>query len=163
MKKRITRPTKEPVERIKKPVVIKETIGLGDIVENITTATGIKTFVSLFLKGDDCGCEERKKTLNQVQFTNHKTKQVRCFTEDQYNDYTNYRKVRTLKYEQEHVALLIKLYAHVFAIQYNQRDLCSNCGGAYNIIKKIETNLDIVYDTYSTRQPSLQLNINGIL
>lgn len=148
MKKRITRKTKEPVEKLKKPIVIKETIGLGDIVEKVTEATGIKSFVSLFVKGEDCGCDDRKKSLNQIQFTNHRTKQVRCFTEELYNEYTRYRKVRTLKYEQEHVALLIKIYAWIFAIQYNQQDLCANCGGAYNIIKKIETNIDVVYDSY---------------
>tara|TARA_B100000900_G_scaffold376811_1_gene359794 strand:- start:465 stop:617 length:153 start_codon:yes stop_codon:yes gene_type:complete len=38
--------------------------GLGDTVEKFTKATGIK---SLFGKivGEDCGCDKRKKKLNQ--------------------------------------------------------------------------------------------------
>jgi len=38
--------------------------GLGDSVEKITKATGIKSFVNKLL-GKDCGCKERKKKLNK--------------------------------------------------------------------------------------------------
>lgn len=37
--------------------------GLGDIIEIITTYTGIK-WITKKIWGDDCGCERRKKTLN---------------------------------------------------------------------------------------------------
>lgn len=43
--------------------------GLGDTIEKITTATGIKTIVKKATKAvgiDDCGCEARKKKLNQI-------------------------------------------------------------------------------------------------
>ena len=39
--------------------------GLGDTIEKITTATGIKKFVHKVV-GKDCGCNKRKKTLNKV-------------------------------------------------------------------------------------------------
>lgn len=38
--------------------------GLGDVIENITEATGIKAVVKA-IAGDDCGCEQRKQWLNQ--------------------------------------------------------------------------------------------------
>jgi hypothetical protein len=38
--------------------------GLGDTIEKITKATGIKKVVEAIT--DDCGCEDRKDTLNRV-------------------------------------------------------------------------------------------------
>jgi len=41
--------------------------GIGDTVEKITKATGIKKIVETVSKatGQDCGCEERRDTLNR--------------------------------------------------------------------------------------------------
>lgn len=39
--------------------------GLGDTIEKITTATGIKAAVKAVV-GDDCGCDERKEKLNRL-------------------------------------------------------------------------------------------------
>jgi hypothetical protein len=38
---------------------------LGDTIEKITTATGIKAAVKAVV-GDECGCDERKEKLNQL-------------------------------------------------------------------------------------------------
>jgi hypothetical protein len=40
--------------------------GLGDTIEKITTATGIKAVVSKIanVTGKDCGCKQRKEALN---------------------------------------------------------------------------------------------------
>ena len=45
-----------------------ESKGLGDSIEKITKATGIKSFVDKVNKvlGKDCGCKERKKYLNKL-------------------------------------------------------------------------------------------------
>ena len=42
--------------------------GLGDTIEQITTATGIKAVVDKIseVTGIDCGCEERKELLNKI-------------------------------------------------------------------------------------------------
>jgi hypothetical protein len=42
--------------------------GLGDTVEKITTATGIKKVVETVAKvvGKDCGCKQRKDSLNRM-------------------------------------------------------------------------------------------------
>lgn len=41
----------------------KKAEGLGDIVEAVTEATGIKSLVKA-VAGDDCGCDKRKEKLN---------------------------------------------------------------------------------------------------
>ena len=42
--------------------------GLGDTIEKITTATGIKKIVDTVAKATntDCGCPKRKDTLNRA-------------------------------------------------------------------------------------------------
>ena len=54
--------------------------GLGDSIEKVTEATGIKAAVK-FLAGEDCGCDERKDKLNKL-FNYNKPN---CLTEDEYN------------------------------------------------------------------------------
>jgi hypothetical protein len=43
-----------------------KTKGIGDVIEKITTATGIKKVVDTVSKatGKDCGCPKRKEALN---------------------------------------------------------------------------------------------------
>jgi hypothetical protein len=45
---------------------MKNVRGLGDVIEKITTSTGIKKAVNTVSKavGKDCGCEKRKEALN---------------------------------------------------------------------------------------------------
>lgn len=42
--------------------------GLGDTIEKLTTATGIKKVVTAVASsvGKDCGCSKRKDTLNRM-------------------------------------------------------------------------------------------------
>ena len=42
--------------------------GLGDTIEKVTTATGIKKVVETVAKasGKDCGCAKRKDALNRA-------------------------------------------------------------------------------------------------
>lgn len=43
--------------------------GLGDTIEKITTYTGIKKLVDVVTEAigiEDCGCEQRKKALNEA-------------------------------------------------------------------------------------------------
>ena len=46
----------------------KKSKGLGDTIEKITKATGIKKVVDTVSKvtGKDCGCAKRKETLNRL-------------------------------------------------------------------------------------------------
>ena len=54
------------------PLLIKQrkmkSKGLGDTIEKITTATGIKRVAEAVSKatGKDCGCKKRKEALNRA-------------------------------------------------------------------------------------------------
>ena len=127
-------------------VVNKEPKRLGDVIESITEATGIKKVVEKIF-GEDCGCEERRKKLNTVHLP-ERFKVRRCLTEEQFNQYKAYRERRTLDYKTSDVQIMIDIFAHVFAIQYHLSELCLNCQGSYKVIKSIEDKLDVVYESY---------------
>ena len=44
----------------------KRSRGLGDTIEKITKATGIKKVVDKITGKKDCGCNKRKETLNKA-------------------------------------------------------------------------------------------------
>lgn len=105
--------------------------GLGDTIEKITEATGIKTAVK-FLAGEDCGCDERKEKLNQL-FRYNKPE---CLTEDEYNwlsDFYSQNKTVVTGLEKQQ---LIKIYNRVFKM--NKRlTSCSACmRNIYNKLKE---------------------------
>ena len=52
----------------------KKSKGLGDTIEKITKATGIKKVVNTISKATnkDCGCNKRKDTLNRLFPYNYK-------------------------------------------------------------------------------------------
>jgi len=56
---------------------VEKSKGLGDTIEKITTATGIKKVVDTVAKatGKDCGCSKRRDTLNRVFPYNNKDNQ----------------------------------------------------------------------------------------
>ncbi len=58
--------------------------GLGDDIEKITKATGIKKVVDAFVDatGIDCGCEARKEKLNKLF---PRRTQPLCLEENEYN------------------------------------------------------------------------------
>lgn len=91
-----------------------KSLGLGDIVESITKTTGIKKLVE-FIGGEDCGCQERKEKLNNVRL---RFPVVRCFTEEQYNDWTVFRDSKATEITQDQqINLLIPIYSQLFARQ----------------------------------------------
>jgi hypothetical protein len=49
---------------------------LGDLIEKITTVTGIK-WLTKKLFGEDCGCEERKNKLNKITISRKKKNEKR--------------------------------------------------------------------------------------
>ena len=138
----------KPKQTPKKKKTTKKTKskGLGDTVEKITEATGIKKVVKAVF-GDDCGCDERKEKLNKA-FT-YKRQAQRCLEEHQYKQYKMYRETRTLNvWNEAEIHFIIKLYAHVFAIQYNANDLCRNCSGSGKILFRLSKELDTVFESY---------------
>lgn len=132
--------TKEYKEWLKtqKTVEIETKVGLGDVVEKITNALGIKKCSK---------CEERKKLLNKEVNLFKKHKLARCLTDNQIIQYKDYKEHSTKgKWKQSNMKLLIDLYAHAFAIQYHTRNFCVNCSGSGQTLKHIESQLDKLID-----------------
>ena len=106
--------------------------GVDDTVAKITKATGIEKAVK-FLAGEDCGCDERKKTLNHI-FPYQKPL---CLTEDEYNYLdTKMGKLNTVTIEeQKH---LLGIYNRIFK---DNRELtgCGSCflNGVWKKLKRI--------------------------
>jgi hypothetical protein len=95
--------------------------GLGDTVEKITEATGIKAAVK-FIAGEDCGCDQRKEKLNKL-FSYRKPL---CLKEDEYiylqDFFEGPNNTITYKTQLE----LLKIYNRVF--QQNKKPTsCGSC------------------------------------
>jgi hypothetical protein len=111
--------------------------GLGDTVEKITTATGIKKIVK-FIAGEDCGCDERKEVLNKK----FRYKRPECFTEDEYNFVGNIvdSGINTLSIDQNR--RMVQIYNRVF----NDNRKPSGCSSCFlnSVFKPLKT----LYATY---------------
>lgn len=118
----------EDVEPETKEVVIKvkESIGLGDFVDKITKATGIKKVVE-WLAGEDCGCEERKQKMNKVFHL--RDRKVRCLKEHEYRILSEYfgDGLRPRKMTTQMKPILIPIYNRVFRMRYRLDTTCESC------------------------------------
>ena len=115
----------------------KKNKGLGDTIAKITKATGIDKVAKKVL-GDDCGCEERRKKLNQM-FPNFKN--IRQFTEDEIKIYDEVIPVVNKKgmLTPAERQIVSALYVSVFGVNPVWKS-CSPCN------KQIMNNLKKVYD-----------------
>jgi hypothetical protein len=104
----------------------KQAQGLGDTVEQITEATGIKKVVEIFSKatGIDCGCDERKAKLNQLFSYN---RNVNCLTEKDYNALTDLIAPSKNTLTPEEQKVISDIYYNVF----NYRLELSSCGSCW--------------------------------
>lgn len=104
----------------------KQAQGLGDTVEQITEATGIKKVVEIFSKatGIDCGCDERKEKLNKLFSYN---RNVNCLTEKDYNALTDLIAPSKNTLTPEEQKVISDIYYNVF----NYRLELSSCGSCW--------------------------------
>ena len=95
--------------------------GLGDTIEQITTATGIKAAVKAVL-GENCGCDARKEKLNKIF---PYSRQPECLTEQElvYLQDGVLRK-RTLTHEQR--VKIAEIHARVFNHKFDVPCTCSH-------------------------------------
>ena len=93
--------------------------GLGDSIEKALKATGIEKVAKKVL-GEDCGCEERKESLNKM----FPYATVRQFTEDEMKIYEEVidRTKGTITGQDQ--SIMVKLYNKVF----NANKQTSSCG-----------------------------------
>lgn len=94
--------------------------GLGDTIEKITTATGIKAVVKA-VAGDDCGCDERKEKLNKM-FPYRR--EPECLNEDEIAYLsTGVLKKKTLTYDDR--VQIATIHARVFHHKFDVPCTCS--------------------------------------
>jgi hypothetical protein len=116
----------------------KQFTGLGDVVEAITEATGIKTAVKA-LFGEDCGCDERKKKLNEwFPFKVHN-----CLEEDEYLYLDNWFKTKRFQVNANEQNELLAIYNRVF----NRKNVFTNCGSC---VRNMVRDLEKIYHSYKT-------------
>jgi DNA-directed RNA polymerase specialized sigma24 family protein len=125
--------------------------GLGDTIEKITKATGIKKLVELAANGKDCGCNKRKEALNKLWSYNYKPE---CLTEQQIKDYKNFVDNRTMKLtdngkaegrlSQKEVEFVTGLFAKVFN-RKKWSPTCTGCIGTAKTLISMVYKLDTVF------------------
>lgn len=115
-----------------------ESKGLGDTIEKITKATGIKKAVELFANGKDCGCDKRKEYLNKIlPYTTPE-----CATEQEYIFLKKwYSRTRTQVRPREQ-RMLIDIYNRVF----HQKQDMTNCTPCVNRVINDLRNYFIAYE-----------------
>ena len=109
--------------------------GLGDVVEAVTEATGIKKLVK-WVAGDDCGCDERKFRLNKMF-----PKKPLCLNQYEYSEldvFFNNAKGKVNIVEQRK---LLKIHNRVF--QRNAKESsCASC------VRGMVSDLRRIYNEY---------------
>jgi hypothetical protein len=117
--------------------------GLGDTVEKITEATGIKKAVKFVsdITGIDCGCDKRKEVLNKL----FPYKKINCLTDNSFNYLIEFFEANTMVLDVKAQRRLIKIYLEVFDIQLEHSN-CTDCWrGRVSDLRRIfeETKKDI--------------------
>ena len=110
--------------------------GLGDTIEKITEATGIKALVK-FIAGEDCGCEERKAKLN-IMFPSTKPK---CLEESEYLFLHDFFKENKNQIKPTEQLRLLSIFNRVFS-QRQEPSSCKSC--VIDIVNKLKK----VYENY---------------
>ena len=106
--------------------------GVGDIIEDITTATGIKALVHS-IAGEDCGCKERKEKLNKL----FRKTNIECLNEDEYeflkSVFDNESKIKP-----ETQIKMKAIYERIFNVKLTSSCLsCSFINQIYNPLKHV--------------------------
>jgi len=116
--------------------------GLGDTIEQFTEATGIKKAVEMFSEatGIDCGCDERKKKLNQIFPYKH----TECLEEKEYEMLKEfYAQFDGVKVDEKYTRPIAEVHARVFNHKFDIPCSCSP-----KTWKTWITELRKVYDEY---------------
>ena len=113
--------------------------GLGDTIEKITKATGIKKVVDKIseVTGKDCGCDKRKKALNKLwTYEGSLSESDFNYLEYFFNNYNG----KNLKNEQER-NMLLEISNRVF----DKKEKPTNCSSC---LKSLVENLRTEYQKY---------------
>lgn len=108
----------------------KKSKGLGDTVAKVTKATGIEKAVK-FIAGEDCGCDERKETLNKWFPYNV----PECLNENEYNFLNKFFKNKPVTISVDTQKQLLTIHNRI----YKQDLQLSRCAGCVkDLVKRLE-------------------------
>ena len=113
----------------------KASEGLGDTVEKITEATGIKKAVK-FIAGEDCGCDERKEKLNQM----FRYRKPECLSESEFDLIKMAVDTKKNKFTPDEQETFKNIYERIFKVKVD----CTPCSFA----KVVWKDLNAVYNQY---------------
>ena len=114
--------------------------GLGDTIEQITEATGIKKAVKMFtdITGIDCNCDKRKETLNKL------FPYVNCLNETDYNKLTKYLDASQTTLTPDEQKEISDIYYNVFNHRL-QISSCTSCWkGKLDELRKVYNEYKII-------------------
>ena len=102
---------------------IKEDVseGLGDTLEKVFKKTGIDK-VAKWVLGEDCGCDERKKKLNEL----FPYRKINCLTEDEHGILETFFSRNTAEISPSDQHALLKVYNRVLNVKQEPTS-CSSC------------------------------------
>lgn len=133
--KGIDKRTKEYKEWLKNHK--EKSSGVGDTVEKITKATGIDKLAKWAL-GEDCGCDKRKKTLNNI-FPYQKPN---CLTEDEHNYLSNLFTKPKNNVEPKVQGEILEIFNRVF----NEKKKMTSCRSCF--LNSVYAKLERIYKEY---------------
>lgn len=113
--------------------------GLGDTIEKVTKATGIKKAVDyVFDKlGKDCGCDERKEKLNKM----FRYRKPKCLEQEEYEYLHEFFTSNTNIVRHQTQLRLLEIYNRVFDTN-KKKTSCAPC------IKSTIDELRTIYKEY---------------
>tara|TARA_R110000782_G_scaffold227322_1_gene314088 strand:- start:1251 stop:1667 length:417 start_codon:yes stop_codon:yes gene_type:complete len=112
--------------------------GLGDKVEKAFKKVGIDK-AAKFILGEDCGCDERKNTLNKM----FPSRKIECLLEEEYNYLDVFFKTNTSTVKVEQQQQLVLIYNRVF----NERASTTSCGSCF--LNGVYAKLKDVFNQYN--------------
>ncbi|NQW26189.1 MAG: hypothetical protein HQ473_07505 [Cryomorphaceae bacterium] len=108
----------------KQAQIDKELKGVGDVIDKITEATGIKKVIKDFF-GEDCGCDKRKDLINdKLPFG---SKAVNCLDEEDYLYLKSFFSRTRDRIDGKNQQRIIGIYNFVFGKNEAAPSGCVNC------------------------------------
>lgn len=142
-KKEIVKPQEQVIEPAELELSEKlngdlesEMLGIGDAVAKITKATGIDKLVK-FVAGEDCGCDERRATLNNLW----RFRKPQCMLEAEYNFLKELIESNRQLIDYKTRNEIYAIYNRIFGTK-KKPNSCGTC------MKSMMNDLKTIYNTY---------------
>jgi hypothetical protein len=114
--------------------------GLGDKIEKVTKATGIKAFVEFLNGGKECeGCNKRKEWLNSLRFR----RKALPMTVGEYEWIKDYTKRKTNTVKASDSIRIAEIHARLWNYKYSPPGNCSSC-----VVQKVN-DLEELFNAYN--------------